>query len=135
MGILGCWVHLCHDQVSTSCPQCIYTYVNPSFLPFIPRNCHLIKGFAIFLKRTFFGTLHPSIYKIICIKNPLIDWLCPLLLQLRIWLRKSKKKFCVNVSECKYKLLVVWFTPQLTAQCSQIWSYNIDFSSNPIFLK
>ena len=29
----------------------------PPFLPFIPLNCHLIKGFAIFLKTIFCG--HP----------------------------------------------------------------------------
>ena len=28
----------------------------PQFLPFTPLNGHLIKSFAIFLKRTFFGT-------------------------------------------------------------------------------
>ena len=33
--------------------------MNPPFLPFIPLNGHLIKGFAIFLKRIFLG--HPVV--------------------------------------------------------------------------
>ena len=36
-------------------PMCLHL-CEPPFFPIIPLNGYLIKGFAIFLKRTFFGT-------------------------------------------------------------------------------
>ena len=54
MGIFGSWAHLCHNQVSSTCPQFAFTCVNPHLSPNTPLNGHLIKVYAIILKPIFF---------------------------------------------------------------------------------
>ena len=54
MGILGCWAHLCHNQVSSTSPQFVFTCVNPHLSPHTSLNSHMIKVYAIFLKPVFF---------------------------------------------------------------------------------
>ena len=49
------WAHLCHNQVSGICPQCVHMYVNPQLLL---THGYLIKGFATFLKPIFWNTLY-----------------------------------------------------------------------------
>ena len=53
--ILGCWAHLCYDQVSRTCPHFILTCINPHLSIYTPLH-GMIKGYAIFLKAIFFWT-------------------------------------------------------------------------------
>ena len=52
--ILGCWACLCYNQGSSICPQYVHTCVNTHLSHSTHLNGHLIKGFTIFLKPTFF---------------------------------------------------------------------------------
>ena len=54
MGILGCWVLLCHNQVSTMCPTFVFTHMYPHLCPYKTLNDHMIQSYAIFPKLIFF---------------------------------------------------------------------------------
>ena len=80
MGILGgLSTSMPYSGVLHMSPMCLHL-CEPPFLPFTPLTGYLIKGFAIFLKRTFLG--HPVLFncwitfQFKCVQLPMKLFIC-----------------------------------------------------------